>query len=180
MPGATFLRGDRVTLRTIEEEDLQFLRETLNEPEVRRYLGQQTPTNMHQEREWFEERGSSDESVNLLVCVGEDGTDPAGTVGFGPADAADGSAELGLFLAPDYWGQGYGTEAARLATTYAFAERRLHRMVARAVAENAASCRIWEKLGFREEGRFREAAFHGGEYRDVVYYAVLADEWDHW
>jgi RimJ/RimL family protein N-acetyltransferase len=53
-------------------------------------------------------------------------------------------------------------------------------MVARAVAENAASRRIWEKLGFREEGYFREAAFHGGEYRDMVYYAVLDEEWDHW
>jgi len=118
MPGSVFLRGADVTLRTVEEEDLEFLRDVLNDPDVRRYLGQQTPTNGEQEREWFEERGSDDDSVNLLVCAGPDGDERAGTVGFGPADAVDGSAEIGLFLAPEHWGEGYGTEAARLLTTY--------------------------------------------------------------
>ena len=46
------------------------------------------------------------------------------------------------------------------------------------LAGNEASRRIWEGLGFTEEGRFREAGFHGGEYHDVVFYGVLEDEWD--
>jgi len=106
MPGGTFLRGDRLTLRTVEEEDLAFLRETLDEPDVRRYLGQQTPTNVEQEREWFEEQGSSEESVNLLVCVGEEGTDPAGTVGSAPPTPSTGAPNSGSSSRPSTGGRG--------------------------------------------------------------------------
>nr|WP_205427155.1 GNAT family protein [Halorussus sp. MSC15.2] len=34
-----------------------------------------------------------------------------------------------------------------------------------------------EKLGFAEEGVFREEAFVGGEFRDVTRFGLLADEW---
>lgn len=53
MPGPVFLDGDHITLRTIEEEDLEFLQRIINDPEVWRSLGAVTPTNAEEEREWF-------------------------------------------------------------------------------------------------------------------------------
>ena len=38
MPGAVFLRGDRVTLRTVEREDLDFVHAEKNKPAVHRSL----------------------------------------------------------------------------------------------------------------------------------------------
>lgn len=174
MPGSVFLEGARVELRTIEEEDLPFLRNTLNDPTVRRYLYPRPPFNLEQEREYFENVVSDDENVNFLVTV--DG-EAAGTIGLMPADAVTGTTEIGLFMAEGWWGEGYGTEAAELCTSYAFDERRLHRVIARVVAGNEASNRVWEKLGYRHEATFREAVFIEGEYRDVNLYAVLEDEW---
>jgi RimJ/RimL family protein N-acetyltransferase len=34
-----------------------------------------------------------------------------------------------------------------------------------------------ERLGMRQEGRFREAAFRAGEWLDVPVYGILAEEW---
>lgn len=176
MPGAVHIRGDGVTLRTLEEDDLPFLRDTINDPDVREYIGSRPPLNLAAERDYFESQVSDpDGDPQWLVCA--DG-DPVGTVGVtGIEDSGTGSCEVGLFLAPDHWGQGYGTEASRLATAYAFDERRQHRVVARVVDGNDASRRIWEKLGFRHEATFREADFLDGRYVDVHYYAVLEDEW---
>ncbi|RBI63740.1 GNAT family N-acetyltransferase [halophilic archaeon] len=174
MPGPVFLEGDGIELRTVEEEDLEFLQATINDPAVREYLGGRPPINGRQEREWYEERCSNDDHTNLLVC--RDG-EPMGSVGLHPKDQTEASAEIGIFLAERYWGEGYGTEASRLVTDYAFRERRHHRVMARVFEGNAGSARIWEKLGFRHEGRFREAEFLDGEYVDVDYYAVLEDEW---
>nr|WP_227379494.1 GNAT family protein [Haladaptatus halobius] len=126
----------------------------------------------------MEEQVTDDESISLLVCVGEDQTEPAGTIGLDQATPVDGSTEISIVLAPEFWGEGYGTEASRLLTTYAFEERRIHRVEAVAVDENVDSCRIWEKLGYRQEGHLKEAAYHQGEYMDLRLYAVLEDEWD--
>lgn len=175
MPGATFLRGENVTLRTVEEADVEFLRDTINDPEVREGLLTAKPLNGRQEREYFEERISSDETVSLLICEGDD---PAGTIGLNDVDQRTGTCEIGLWLAPEYHGRGYGTEASRLLTGYAFDELRMHRVQARVLADNVASRRIWEKLGFAEEGVHRDEAYRGGRHVDVHYYGVLDEEWD--
>ena len=49
MPGPVFLEGDHITLRTIEEEDLEFLQEAITDPQVRRSIGGSTPYNLKQE-----------------------------------------------------------------------------------------------------------------------------------
>ncbi|UWG48909.1 Acetyltransferase, RimL family [Halanaeroarchaeum sp. HSR-CO] len=174
MPGPIFLDGDGVALHTIEEADIPFLQETINDPTVRRYVSRFEPINGHQEREWFEEQVSSDDETNLLV-VTDDG--PVGTVGLTPDPQLLGSAEIGIVLAKSHWNEGYGTEASRLLTDYAFRERRIHRVVARVLDPNEGSKRIWEKLGFRHEAVHREATFVEGEYVDVHDYAVLRSEW---
>lgn len=174
MPGAVYVEGDGLTLNTVEEEDLPFLRDTINDPAVRAGLLYRPPLNLEAERDYFESVICDDGSVNLLVCV--DG-EPAGTIALESIDDVNGSAEIGLFLDEAFWGAGHGSEAARLLTDFAFRERRLHRVYARVLADNEASARIWEKLGYRHEATHHEAAFYEGEFVDVEWYAVLADEW---
>lgn len=177
MPGTAFLRGDDVTLRTIEEADLPFLQRTVNDPDVRRRLaGSGTPINAAQERDYYESVVSGDDdTVNLLIC---DGEEPAGTISLMDVDHRNGTAEIGLFLAPAFQGRGLGTEASELVTGYAFEELRLHRVVAWVLAGNEASTRLWETLGYEHEGVLREAAYVDGEHVDVHHYGVLAGEWD--
>ncbi|WP_227353242.1 GNAT family N-acetyltransferase [Haladaptatus salinisoli] len=174
MPGPTFLSGDRIDLRTVEEEDLDFLQATVNDPAVRPTIGGHSPVNGHQEREWYEERASDDDHTYLLVC--RDG-EPMGIVSLHPKDSTGVNGEIGIFLAEEFWGEGYGTEASRLITDYAFRERRHHRVVARVFEGNVGSARIWEKLGFRHEGTHVEAEFVDGEYVDVEFYGITEDEW---
>lgn len=176
MPGPTFLRGDRIELRTIEEDDLDFLQGTMNDPTVRRYLGSRSPINGEQERKWFEERASDTEEdhVHLLICRGEEAM---GSISLYSKDSSGVNAEIGISLAEEFWGNGYGTEAARLITDFGFRERRHHRVMARVFEGNVGSARIWEKLGFRHEATHVESAFLDGEYVNVDFFAVLEDEW---
>ncbi|MDZ7700930.1 MAG: GNAT family protein [Halobacteriales archaeon] len=179
MSGAVYLEGDDVVLRTIEEDDLPFLRDAINDPDVRRYLPSRLPLNLDGEREFYEEVVvGDDESLNLLIWTDDgDGERRAGTIGVHGLGLVDGSCEIGLFLVPDAWGEGIGTEASRLVTEWAFDDRGRHRVTARVTEGNVGSQAIWEKLGFRHEATFREAVFHEGEYVDQHLYAVLADEW---
>lgn len=174
MPGPVFIEGDGIDLRTIEEEDLQFLQSGVNHPAVRRYAGGDVPYNRPRyEAERFESAANGD-AVGLLVC---DGDDRLGSVSLAPIDDRRGWANLGYWIHPDRQGEGYATEAARLVVTHGFEELRLHRISATIAASNAPSKRVVEKLGFVHEGTKRDDAFLGGEHVDREVYAVLREEW---
>ena len=88
-------------------------------------------------------------------------------------------AELAILLGDrSVWGQGIGYEAAALIVAHGFRALNLHRIGCGTVAANVAMRRLAERLGMREEGVRREAAWADGAYHDIVEYGLLAGEWD--
>ena len=86
-------------------------------------------------------------------------------------------AEIGYELAPEHWGQGYATEAAREMVAFGFRELGLHRISSFCVADNTASAHVLEKLGMRLEGRLREKEYYKGRWWDWLLYGILEREW---
>ena len=173
MPGPVFLDGELVELRTIEQEDVDFLQEIINDPAVRHGLGTSDPITRSEEEEWIE---SLDEAEGYHFIIADDGT-PVGTCGLNDVNETWGVAEAGYFVHPDHWGNGYATDALRTLCRFGFEEKRLQKLLARAYATNPASQRVIEKAGFTEEGVLRQEAFVGGERVDVHRYGLLAEEW---
>ena len=173
MAGPIFLDGENISLRTVEEEDLQFLQRDINDPDVRRFIGATSSVNAEQERSWFENLGD-DDGESLLICVE---AEPVGTIGLSDVSETWGRAEVGYWVTPGAWGNGYATEATELLCGYGFDQRRLNKIVAHAYEFNAGSRRVLEKVGFVEEGVHREEAFVDGEFVDVHRYGLLAREW---
>ena len=54
----------------------------------------------------------------------------------------------------------------------------LNRVHLRVYAENLRAKRAYEKAGFLEEGRLREAVYKHGKYDDVIVMSILRSEWD--
>lgn len=71
--------------------------------------------------------------------------------------------ELGWWIAPQFWGQGYATEAATASLDHLWETIRLPRITACAYPENAASIRVMEKLGLSFEKHFWEHSPYTGE-----------------
>mgnify|MGYP002761679406 CR=1 FL=1 len=174
MTGAVFLEGDDINLRTIEEEDLEFLRDGINDPEIRKNLTAREPVNMKQERGFFENVISDDSDVHLAICRDKE---MIGIVSLEENEDEIRVAEIGIWIHTDHHGNGYGTEAAELITEYGFSELNYHRIMARAHEENSGSQRIWEKLGFEKEGELREKFYMNGEFIDGYIYGILEYEW---
>jgi RimJ/RimL family protein N-acetyltransferase len=75
------------------------------------------------------------------------------------------------------WGKGYGYEAACLALAFAFGELNLHRVTATVFSYNERSIALFEKLGFRREGVYREFLQRDGKRHDMLLYGLLEREW---
>jgi [ribosomal protein S5]-alanine N-acetyltransferase len=85
--------------------------------------------------------------------------------------------EIGYFLHPDYWGQGYATEVGRCLLGFGFRTLGLHRIIGTCDPRNIASGRVLERIGMHLEGRLREVMFLRDGWRDSLLYSVLEHEW---
>ncbi|QLH84037.1 GNAT family N-acetyltransferase [Halosimplex pelagicum] len=180
MPGARVSSGDRVTLRTVEAEDVPFLQRAGANPAIRYPLGARLRN--REAIDVSEEEAGTD---RLLVCLDgedagpgradEDDTRPIGAVSVECVDYR--RPELGYWLVPAVHGQGYGTEAVGLAIDYVFRSYDKPAVGAGAFDHNDASRGLLESLGFTEEGRRRKFMFVDGAHRDMVQYGLLREEW---
>lgn len=84
--------------------------------------------------------------------------------------------EIGLDILPAYQGKGYGGEAIAWALDYAFRRAGMHRVRIRAFKWNEGAIRLYEKLGFKLEGRERESLWHEGRWWDSVTLGLLEGE----
>jgi ribosomal-protein-alanine N-acetyltransferase len=175
MPGAVFIEGERVTLRTRERDDIAFRRNYVNNPRLRLVLGTKTPQNLAYEETAFEQTSTDDDALKLTICV--DG-ERVGHISLWITDRTVGEAEIGLWLVSQEQGNGHGTDATRSLISHGFDQLNLHRITAEGVLEtNDASIRMLDRLGFTEEGTHRDGAFINGEYLDTYDYAVLDADW---
>jgi RimJ/RimL family protein N-acetyltransferase len=85
------------------------------------------------------------------------------------------SAEIGYWVAREFWGRGIATDAIRATTAYAFDELGIHRVFAVPFARNTASIRALEKAGYVREGLMRHSAIKAGEVVDQYLYAAYTD-----
>lgn len=86
-------------------------------------------------------------------------------------------AELGYWLAPALWGQGYMTEAVRGVIAFGFDDLGLHKITTMCFAQNAASQRVIEKSGFRQVGRREEDVWRDEQWHAHLLYELTISEY---
>jgi RimJ/RimL family protein N-acetyltransferase len=89
------------------------------------------------------------------------------------ADVFRRSAEIGYWLAEDFWGQGIATEAVEAMSEHAFVTFDLCRLSAGVYEWNQPSMRVLEKVGYECEGRLRKSVTKDGHTIDEVIYALV-------
>jgi len=102
---------------------------------------------------------------------------PIGITNLHRIDLRNRTAAFGMLIgATTDRGKGYGTEATHLMLDYAFTALGLHNVMLTVLEFNRAGRRVYEKAGFRECGRRREAHMMGGKLWDVIAMECLASE----
>ncbi|MEX2658323.1 MAG: GNAT family protein [Acidimicrobiales bacterium] len=87
------------------------------------------------------------------------------------------SAYVGYWIDEDCAGRGYTPESVVVLARHCFEELSLHRLQIAIIPRNAASRRVVEKLGFRDEGLAVRYLEINGVWEDHIRYAITAEEW---
>lgn len=82
-------------------------------------------------------------------------------------------AEIGYTLLPDYWGNGYMTEALQTLLQFGFKDLNLHSIEANINPSNTNSRKLLQRLGFVKEAYFRENYYYDGQFIDSEIYSLL-------
>lgn len=85
------------------------------------------------------------------------------------------NGEIGYWIGERYWGNGYGTEAVKLLTHFAFRELQLLRVFASVFSGNKASMRILEKANYSLEAIQKSAVLKNDVVSDAYLYSILRD-----
>ena len=119
---------------------------------------------------------SADENETYALAITADNI-VIGSVGiFRQGNIHRKTAELGYYVAEEYWGKGIMTEAVRKICEYVFSRSDIIRIYAEPFANNKASCRVLEKAGFQYEGTLRSNAVKNGKVIDMKMYSLLKEE----
>jgi len=175
------LKGKNILLRPVKRSDISCFLKWFNDPEVLQYLELHLPMTEMSEEKYIEELGTTRAKSDVLFVmevIEGASTKPIGNCSLHEVDSKDHKAIFGMVIGEkDYWSKNYGTEAARLLINYGFQQLNLHRISSGAFAFNERSIKLHKKVGFREEGRLRQAFFKNGQYHDLVMFGILREEW---
>lgn len=169
------LEGDRVRLRAPREDDLPFCLDFANDEELRGWLRFERPKREESERAWLL---GLDDARDRVWLMEEPATGrPVGLISLTGWSHVARHAELGLgILDPADRGKGFGADAMRLVLRHAFIDMRLQRVHLTVHEDNPAQ-RLYERLGFRQEGRLHRHVYKRGAYRDLIQMGMLVEEW---
>ncbi len=169
------LETERLLLREIKKEDAQGIFNCFSNNDVTQFYGQDTLESVEQAEqfvEFFSKIHMEKRGIRWGVEIkGNAGI--IGTIGFNAWLPKHKRAEIGYEIHPDYWRNGYTTEAITSVLSYGFKELDLTRVGAVVFIENEASNKLLTKIGFQQEGILRDYMYQNGKAHDTYIYSLL-------
>jgi RimJ/RimL family protein N-acetyltransferase len=171
----------RLLLRPFEDRDFGALFDFYSRPEVVQFLYWDVRTR-GETREVLAQKmlritiAGQGTSLNLAVMLKETNK-VIGDVSLALRNTEFQQGEIGFVFNPDYYGQGYATEATIPVMTLGFNDFNMHRIYGRCDVRNHGSYKLMERMGMRREAHFIHNEIFKGEWGDEYIYAILEDEW---
>lgn len=174
------LETSRLTLRPIREEDSQALHEIRSDEKVRERYGVDPVNSLEETKKFVVERieGFTKHEAMYWVYALKNSDHAIGSCCLWNFDPSFRCAEIGYELHRQYWGKGITSEALPVIISYGFNEMDLHRIEGLPFAVNEPSAKVLTKLGFKNEGTFREKIYFRGRFLDQICFGLLKEEWD--
>lgn len=170
--------GDKIVLRGIEADDNTMLLDLINDPDTEMMLGGSSwPVSEIEQLKWFERQGQNKEELRCIIALKGDLENAVGTIILDDIDQKNGTGHIHIKMAKKVGrGKGYGTDAVKSLTRYAFDNMRLNCIYANILAHNETSIHLFEKCGYQREGILRARIFKNGEYMDIYSYSIINSE----
>ena len=173
--------GEKVILRALEKSDVEDMMKYWNVYETRVGLGTIIPMSSMMEEDFinFAHESAKNQKGYFFAIENKETGEFLGTCSLVNFIWTSRSGVLGIAIHnPDNHDKGYGTDAMDCLLRFGFNVLNLHRIELWVVEYNKRAIHVYEKLGFKEIGRKREAHYLQGKYHDMVMMDILKREFE--
>lgn len=167
--------GEKVILRALEQEDLDFLFSTENDMKLWEVSHTQTPFSKYILKRYLENSHLDIyEAKQLrLIIVEKESKTSIGMIDLFDFNPQHNRAGVGIMLINSYKNKGYASEALELFITYAFSKLQLHQLYASMTLDNLSSIQLFENHRFKKCGIKKDWIAVKNGFKDEVFYQLI-------
>lgn len=160
-------------IRPFKKEDALLWQKWDIDPEIQAHMPE--PLNeaqdISEQYEYIEECETDEEGYYWSIGANDGVT--IGTVSLFEINSHHKTASLGIVLGDkEYWGKGVATEVIKNLVEYSFSNLDILYISAEVEVDNIGMCKVFEKVGFVQDGLFKDARVKDSKRIDVVHFSI--------
>jgi len=181
---STKLETDRLILRDYETQDSDAYFKLKSDSKTMYYLQDIKLSSKEEADKEFanvlKDKENKDRKFYFFHVELKSSHEQVGSVGYTVVDSTPLGkiVHAGYFIYPQFWNNGYVTEAFKKVLEFAFIENDVYRVTTGCLAENIGSEKVMIKCGLVKEAEHIEWEWHDGKMKDRLEYRLLKKEWE--
>ena len=178
--GKYFWENDGVFLRNLKEKDVETLTEAMSERAFRFFIenGESLPVSEEDMLLLAEVANEEmDMHKHIYLAITDEADAIKGYITLNSQDDKNGTIMMQIVVFPAFQRNGFARKACEIILSYAFFEKRLHKVICKTMAENSGGCSFLESMGFFAECLKQDMFFSHGKYFSEVTYGLLVNDY---
>lgn len=169
------LKGERVYLRALEPEDLDFIHEVENDESIWELSNTQTPYSRFLIKQYLDQAHLDIyEAKQLRLVIADYDDNTIGLIDIFDFEFRNRKAGIGILITNEAKrAKGYGSESLSLLVNYCFTQLQLHQVYCNISEENDASLKLFTNQGFQNVGLKKDWNFVNGTYKNEFLFQLI-------
>lgn len=169
------LLGEKINLRALEPEDLEFLYQIENNQSFWEISHTKTPFSKYILKQYLENAHLDIfEAKQLRLLIEEKSTKKQlGLIDLFDFNPTHKRAGVGILIHPEFQQNGFASEAISLLINYSFSLLDLHQLFANITLDNTQSISLFKKHNFKEVGIKKDCILSGGKFKDEILFQLI-------
>jgi UDP-4-amino-4,6-dideoxy-N-acetyl-beta-L-altrosamine N-acetyltransferase len=170
------MEGIHVILKPLSNEDFFIVTQWNHDPKVTEFFSPRKAIDLELQQQWFKKQlEATDKEKYIIICKKK--LAKIGLISLMKIDKLNHNCEIGITIGnTDYWGKQHGKEAMQLLLKYCFEKLNMHVVNLTVFETNIRGVKFFTKLGFKHDGKMRDAIFKNNLYHSLAIMSISKAE----